>query len=225
MHSRTLGNACPRHTDEPSGSRVQGGAWPGSWDGPQFTLSDGRFAPQAGGLGVSPSLSPRADGLRRQAGGWGCPPIYPSGRMYRKNHTAQATVMSMAFGVSACGWTKPRPSDLTGPPDRKNGRRQAGGWGCPPMYRPGRVGGTKNIPQPRKRNITLRGTHGVAIRLGFLAPVSRFLRLSAPRAQRTPASPASARAPQASPGYPLPPRAPGGRYERSSLAACPARPR
>ena len=196
-------------------------------------------------LGTAPSLPSRTGGLRRRPRAWGCPPvyplgrmvcaarpgvggcppIYPSGRMYRKNHTAQATVMSMAFGVSACGWTKPRPSDLTGPPDRKNGRRQAGGWGCPPMYRPGRVGGTKNIPQPRKRNITLRGTHGVAIRLGFLAPVSRFLRLSAPRAQRTPASPASARAPQASPGYPLPPRAPGGRYERSSLAACPARPR
>jgi len=225
MHSRTLGNACPRHTDEPSGSRVQGGAWPGSWDGPQFTLSDGRFAPQAGGLGVSPSLSPRADGLRRQAGGWGCPPIYPSGRMYRKNHTAQATVMSMAFGASACGWTKPRPSDLTGPPDRKNGRRQAGGLGVSPNVSSRAGGWDEEHPATKKEeHHAPRDTRGgdsawiPGSRLAVPAP-------SAPRAQRTPASPASARAPQASPGYPLPPRAPGGRYERSSLAACPARPR
>ena len=196
-------------------------------------------------LGTAPSLPSRTGGLRRRPGAWGCPPvyplgrmvcaarpgvggcppIYPSGRMYRKNHTAQATVMSMAFGASACGWTKPRPSDLTGPPDRKNGRRQAGGLGVSPNLSSRAGGWDAEHPATKKEeHHAPRDTRGgdsawiPGSRLAVPAP-------SAPRAQRTPASPASARAPQASPGYPLPPRAPGGRYERSSLAACPARPR
>ena len=173
---------------------------------PQFIPSGGWFAPPGRGLGVSPNLPFRQD-VQKES--------------HRASDSHEHGVRSLSMWLDRTEtfgpyWTA--GSQGWAPAGR-------GFRGCPPIYPPGRVGGTKNIPQPRKRNITLRGTHGVAIRLGFLAPVSRFLRLSAPRAQRTPASPASARAPQASPGYPLPPRAPGGRYERSSLAACPARPR